>query len=793
MVQLAINLIKSIKSKSSFMLKILVVSNDNDSIYTIESLFYELKGGVSGFEAEFIKSGEEALKLVFNTADIILIVLDINTSDISGYEVAKLLKTIDKAKNIPLVFLVSEFRQEEFDRRGFKLGAIDYFVKPIDRYGFLNKIGLYINLAIRNRELELKVKNNNELKLDKIKTDKNSDIKRVKNIPSLSWDIHIANNTASCSKRFLSIIGKNELKLESIDAFFDIFYQDDKERFRRHFLSYIADNRDYAFIEIVRAIKPNGETVWLLLHAKAVVQNENIDTHSETIQPEIEKAKDVSDNFKNRLRNILKTSDAGKNIMLKQERIIKKAEGKESVEVDRISDKAISRNHSFEFFAFTENITKRMENIKYLRSIGYDMFYNVPSKAAFREIVSKMMYRNQRDENSTYLIFVDLNNFNSINLNYSKSVGDYAIKTVSARIVNIVRKEDAVTRISGDKFAVAVCCIKEEKDILPIAQRILNAIATPIIYVDESYKQHEIKLLSTLGISVFSKDKDKSVDSLIDEARYAAYFARYKKAEYGFFDKVYFADGIETVKDSIEISYKPKVDASNGNVAGFDVNVNVKSSDTKVKIDKILYLMRQQKSGSIELKKYILQTLAKRLSALKNRGFDLSFCVDISSYNIQSREFIDIARTACGMGECSLEFEVSEAGLFEDTSFLCSIFRYIGSLGVKMSISDFYMDYSFLSNIKATSFDSIKFKNGEIVDIFYNKKDYADKIKEDMYSIKPFCSNIEAFCPNKKYAKDNLIDIGFDKIFYFEDEISDKDLDEWIDKNSNRIKKMRPL
>ena len=71
--------------------------------------------------------------------------------EMDGFEVAKFLKSSKKTSHIPIVFLTAEFKSEEFINKGYKLGALDYFIKPIEEFQFLNKMSLYINLFLAQK------------------------------------------------------------------------------------------------------------------------------------------------------------------------------------------------------------------------------------------------------------------------------------------------------------------------------------------------------------------------------------------------------------------------------------------------------------------------------------------------------------------------------------------------------------------------------------------------------------------------------------------------------------------
>jgi len=136
------------------MIKILIVDDVEANLYSLDALLSELKTKEYQFEILQALSGEEALKIAIQDRDIRLIILDVQMPDMDGFEVAKLLQSSSITKNIPIVFLTAAFKAEEFVQHGFELGAIDYFTKPIEKYQFINKIRFYLDMTIKNFQLE---------------------------------------------------------------------------------------------------------------------------------------------------------------------------------------------------------------------------------------------------------------------------------------------------------------------------------------------------------------------------------------------------------------------------------------------------------------------------------------------------------------------------------------------------------------------------------------------------------------------------------------------------------------
>ncbi len=134
-------------------INLLVVDDVKENLYALEVLLEELEvshedyNGLNIFTA---LSGEECLKIVLKQ-NIDLILLDIRMPEMDGFEVAHFLKSSKKTAHIPIVFLTAEFKSEEFIEKGYKVGALDYFTKPIEKFQFLNKMTLYIDLFLSKK------------------------------------------------------------------------------------------------------------------------------------------------------------------------------------------------------------------------------------------------------------------------------------------------------------------------------------------------------------------------------------------------------------------------------------------------------------------------------------------------------------------------------------------------------------------------------------------------------------------------------------------------------------------
>jgi PAS domain S-box-containing protein len=131
--------------------KILIVDDHAHNLYTLRTLI-EKHLDATVLEAS---SGREAIDVTLEHSDIDLIILDVQMPEMDGFQTASLLKLRKRTRDIPIIFLTAAFKSEEFQQRGFAVGAVDYLLKPIDDNLLINKISTYFRLIGKERALNI--------------------------------------------------------------------------------------------------------------------------------------------------------------------------------------------------------------------------------------------------------------------------------------------------------------------------------------------------------------------------------------------------------------------------------------------------------------------------------------------------------------------------------------------------------------------------------------------------------------------------------------------------------------
>ncbi len=129
--------------------KLLIVDDNPHNLFTLQTLIEQQ------MEIEILtaNSGQKALDIVFKIPAIDLIILDIQMPEMDGFKVASMLKIRQRTKDIPIIFLTAAFKSESFQQKGYKIGAVDYLMKPINDHLLINKIATYFRLIEKERQL----------------------------------------------------------------------------------------------------------------------------------------------------------------------------------------------------------------------------------------------------------------------------------------------------------------------------------------------------------------------------------------------------------------------------------------------------------------------------------------------------------------------------------------------------------------------------------------------------------------------------------------------------------------
>jgi PAS domain S-box-containing protein len=133
--------------------RVLIVDDNENNLYSLRALINK------HMDVEVLQalSGQEAVDTALNNPRIDLIILDIQMPEMDGFQTASMLKVRQKTKDIPIIFLTAAYKTDEFQKKGYAVGAADYLLKPIDDNQLINKISTYLRLIEKERGMNLRL------------------------------------------------------------------------------------------------------------------------------------------------------------------------------------------------------------------------------------------------------------------------------------------------------------------------------------------------------------------------------------------------------------------------------------------------------------------------------------------------------------------------------------------------------------------------------------------------------------------------------------------------------------
>lgn len=127
---------------------ILIVDDRPENLLTLEGI-------LENDELNILKanSGNEALSLMLDH-NIALVLMDVQMPGMDGFEVAEIMRSSERTKYIPIIFVTAISKQRQHIFKGYESGAVDYLYKPLDLEILQSKIKAFIDFFQRKNKLE---------------------------------------------------------------------------------------------------------------------------------------------------------------------------------------------------------------------------------------------------------------------------------------------------------------------------------------------------------------------------------------------------------------------------------------------------------------------------------------------------------------------------------------------------------------------------------------------------------------------------------------------------------------
>ncbi len=162
----------------------------------------------------------------------------------------------------------------------------------------------------------------------------------------------------------------------------------------------------------------------------------------------------------------------------------------------------------------------------------HDPLTGLPNRVLFNDRLEHGLAQARRQGWSLAVMFIDLDNFKTINDTHGHAAGDSVLKEVAARLSECVRDDDTISRHGGDEFLYLLTEVKDTQGLSTVAEKLLDSIQAPCSVTVEGLT-FVAEVSASVGISIFPKN-GTTADTLIHSADKAMYEAKKNKIRFSF-------------------------------------------------------------------------------------------------------------------------------------------------------------------------------------------------------------------------------------------------------------------
>ena len=388
------------------------------------------------------------------------------------------------------------------------------------------------------------------------------------------------------------------------------------------------------------------------------------------------------------------------------------------------------------YLAMATDITARKSAEKQIEFMAYhDVLTSLPNRLLLQDRFSQAMAFADRAHTQVALLFLDLDNFKTINDSLGHAVGDVFLKEVATRLSNCLRETDTICRQGGDEFLMLLSNQHHAEEITPVLNKLLKQVATVF-----KVEGHELSTSASIGIAIYPDD-GKDFETLLQKADTAMYQAKEAgRNSYRFFDEqmdLQAADHLDLkngLRKALErqefvLHYQPQIELATGRVVGVEALIRWNHPEQGLLLPGRFIALAEDSGLIVPIGEWVLQEACRQGVAWCQAGLQpLVMAVNLSPVQFKRGDVVQVvtqALHATGFDPHWLELEMTESILLHNTEKVLADVQRLKGMGVKLSIDDFGTGYSSLSYLKRFDVDKLKIDQSFVRDLTQDSDDGA--------------------------------------------------------------------
>ena len=387
-------------------------------------------------------------------------------------------------------------------------------------------------------------------------------------------------------------------------------------------------------------------------------------------------------------------------------------------------------------FLFSDVSEQKQHERQLEHATQYDRLTGLPNRSLLTDRLEQAMAQAQRHASGLVVVYLDADDFKSVNERYGQSFGDRVLCRFAQRVQDWLRAGDSVARFGGDELVVVLTGLDCEADAKPLLDSLLQV-------ADESLGDdlEGIRLSVSLGATFYRHSDEADADQLLRQADQAMYRAKLAgKRRYLFFDH---AEDIATrgvsealqrireglVRNEFVLFYQPRVNMRTGVVLGAEALIRWQHPERGLLAPAQFLPMIEHEDLALDVGEWVIEQALAQLAAWTHQGLALSVSVNVFARQLQQENFVEALQSALqchpGVVPTHFEIEVLETSALDDMGKVSALIERCQAIGVQCALDDFGTGYSSLSYLKSLPAAVLKIDQSFVRDMLDDPNDLA--------------------------------------------------------------------
>jgi diguanylate cyclase (GGDEF)-like protein/PAS domain S-box-containing protein len=359
----------------------------------------------------------------------------------------------------------------------------------------------------------------------------------------------------------------------------------------------------------------------------------------------------------------------------------------------------------------------------------HDSLTGLANRTLFRDRVERALFVRGRDRSPCAVLFLDLDDFKTVNDSLGHVVGDQLLVAAAERLRACVRPADTVARLGGDEFGILLEDVDTVGAAVEVAERVIETLRAPL-----PLQGMEAAIRTSVGIAM--SDAAGGTDELLRNADIAMYAAkRAGKGCTAVFEPRMHEEALERLalesdlrraleRGELVLHYQPIVALQSAEIVGVEALVRWQHAHRGLLLPSQFVALAEETGLIRAVGQWVVREAcdqARRWHELDDRRRPLHLSVNLSAKQLAHGGLVaDIleAVTDAHVDPRTLVLEITETAVMQDTEEAAETLRELKRLGARIAVDDFGTGYSSLRYLHDFPVDVLKVDKAFVADVW---------------------------------------------------------------------------